>query len=232
MKNTLWIIIVALTGALIYLALGQQEPAVDGVSRERGAAIFKARCTLCHGQFGMGEGVLSLAIEDYPNTNLLKMRFGGDADSLREIIRHGGSRGNMHTYSPPWEDELNSNDIDSLVLFVQLLQQDPATAKQLIDQVQVDNTPSIRLGASIYQTRCVICHGESGRGDGRMSAIIKDPPPFDLTQSMASDDAMVDIINRGGEAVGRSPRMPPWGEELSEVERHSLVLYIKGLRVQ
>lgn len=224
------IIFLGIFVTLAFLVYVNNDSLYPQASVERGAALFKARCTLCHGQFGMGEGVLALAIEDYPNTNLLKARFGNDGESMRQVVLHGGSRGDMHTYSPPWADELNDAEIDSLVLFLQLLHQDAKAAKTLVGQVASDTQPNFRLGNQIYRTRCVICHGESGKGDGRMAVIVKDPPPFNLSQSQASDDYLMQIISRGGEAIGRSPRMPPWGDELSLVERQSLILYIKTLR--
>jgi cytochrome c oxidase cbb3-type subunit 3 len=63
-----------------------------------------------------------------------------------------------------------------------------------------------------------------------MARIIKSPPPFNLTLSRAPDDYLHDIIYKGGEKMGRSPRMPPWGGDLSDAEIDSVVMYIKTLR--
>jgi len=48
---------------------------------------------------------------------------------------------------------------------------------------------------------------------------------FNLTRSSAPDDYIEAIINKGGAAMGRSERMPPWGKDLSVNEVKSVVLY-------
>ena len=63
-----------------------------------------------------------------------------------------------------------------------------------------------------------------------MSRIIKNPPPFNLTLSRADDKYLSDIIHKGGEQMQRSPRMPPFGDDLTEPEITSAILYIKTLR--
>ena len=88
----------------------------------------------------------------------------------------------------------------------------------------------ISHGAATYQARCVLCHGTIGLGDGRMSKIIKEPPPYNLTLSRAPDEYLKQIILLGGEPMGRSKHMPPWVNELSEVQVESVILYIKSLR--
>lgn len=44
------------------------------------------------------------------------------------------------------------------------------------------------------------------------------------------DAYLKDIIKKGGQAMGRSSRMPPWGTDLSDKEVASVILYIKKLR--
>ncbi|MFK5915805.1 MAG: cytochrome c, partial [Woeseiaceae bacterium] len=44
-----------------------------------GANVFQARCALCHGTDGLGEGILSLQLKDYPNTNLRDSKVKGHA---------------------------------------------------------------------------------------------------------------------------------------------------------
>jgi cytochrome c oxidase cbb3-type subunit 3 len=90
--------------------------------------------------------------------------------------------------------------------------------------------PSLKLGKSVFVNRCTPCHGKDGEGDGRLASVIKDPPPFNLTLSRAPDDYLRQIVSRGGAAMGRSGRMPPWSGELSEPEIEAVVLYVKTLR--
>ncbi len=88
----------------------------------------------------------------------------------------------------------------------------------------------INQGSKIFISRCVLCHGETGKGDGKMSKIIIDPPPFDLTKSNAPYEYLRLIISNGGEQVGRSPQMPPWRDELSLAELDAVISYIQELR--
>lgn len=66
--------------------------------------------------------------------------------------------------------------------------------------------------AQIFKTRCVVCHGESGKGDGATAATLN-PKPRDYTdaewQKSVTDDQLAKVIVEGGAAVGKSPLMPP-----------------------
>lgn len=67
-------------------------------------------------------------------------------------------------------------------------------------------------GKEIYQSRCQMCHGPQGKGDGPAAAAL-DPAPKDLSDkefvSGLEDDYMFDVIKKGGAAVGKSAQMPP-----------------------
>lgn len=89
---------------------------------------------------------------------------------------------------------------------------------------------SLEVGKNLFETRCALCHGLTGKGDGRMSKIIKNPPPANLTVSILSSNELKKIIQDGGERVGRSPQMPAWGKQINQVELNSVVEYIKSLR--
>jgi len=201
------------------------EPCLD-----HGAQVFHYRCTLCHGNDGLGEGILPLSLKNYPNTNLLQPRFGKDRASLAHIIRKGGKIDKVNDEMPPWEDELNKREIDSVVMFTALLHRDLDVALVMLKQQAKNITPNKRIGRAIYLGRCALCHGKQGKGDGKMVRIIKDPPPFNLTLSRANDKYLHDIIARGGEAMGRSAKMPPWGTDLSDKEIAAIILYLKTLR--
>lgn len=77
---------------------------------------------------------------------------------------------------------------------------------------------------------CAPCHGASGRGDGPAAAALN-PKPRDYTDKKfsISDDAMRDIIKRGGAAMGKSPVMPAWGQALSDEDIRNLIAYIRSL---
>jgi mono/diheme cytochrome c family protein len=85
--------------------------------------------------------------------------------------------------------------------------------------------------ASIYSNLCASCHGAKGQGDGPAAAALN-PKPRDFADckvmAKISDDTLFKAINGGGQSVGLSAMMPPWGGSLTEQQIHELVKYIRG----
>ena len=84
-------------------------------------------------------------------------------------------------------------------------------------------------GGIVFRTYCVLCHGASGKGDGR-AAKMYTPRPANLTVSPFNDKYKEMIIRGGGASVGRSAFMPPWGDELTEEQITDLVAFLRELR--
>jgi mono/diheme cytochrome c family protein len=64
----------------------------------------------------------------------------------------------------------------------------------------------------LFKSRCVVCHGDHGAGDGPgAAAIVPKPRAFaDASwQTSVTDEHLKKIILEGGPAVGKSPGMPP-----------------------
>ena len=87
--------------------------------------------------------------------------------------------------------------------------------------------------AEIYESRCTVCHGKTGKGDGDGSAAL-DPKPRDFTlaewQESVTDDHIQKIVVYGGAGVGKSPTMPanPDLDAKPEVVKE-LVVYVRNL---
>jgi mono/diheme cytochrome c family protein len=84
-------------------------------------------------------------------------------------------------------------------------------------------------GSIAFRTYCVLCHGAEGKGNGRASKMYT-PRPADLTVSPFNDQYTEMIIRGGGASVGRSPYMPPWGDELSDEQIRDVVAFLRELR--
>jgi mono/diheme cytochrome c family protein len=91
---------------------------------------------------------------------------------------------------------------------------------------------SARAGETIFQTRCFVCHGRQGKGDGPASgglgATVRNltTPSW---QDSTSDETIQSVIRNGAQAVGGSAAMTP-NRDLSDAQIQSLVHYIRGLR--
>jgi mono/diheme cytochrome c family protein len=77
---------------------------------------------------------------------------------------------------------------------------------------QVTMSPeTIKEAVAIYQSRCQMCHGPKGKGDGPVGATLN-PKARDLGdpawQKSVTDEHIEKIILEGGAAVGKSPLMP------------------------
>jgi mono/diheme cytochrome c family protein len=199
-------------------------------SLDIGAQVFGERCVLCHGELGMGKGALPLRLADYPNTSLTAANKAEARSAVLDAIAYGGAREGISVYMPPFGKELTWTEIESVTDFIMLFRKDQTAATNMLDKLNFGKEPSMRLGRQIFSSRCVLCHGNFGEGDGRMAKLLKSPPPADLTASRQSEAYLHLIISKGGEAVGRSKHMPPWGQQLSDTEIRSVVLFLKSIR--
>ncbi|PKG37443.1 c-type cytochrome [Psychromonas sp. Urea-02u-13] len=196
---------------------------------KKGAVTFIGNCTLCHGKHGMGEGVLSLKLHYYPNTNIVNGQKATTLSDIKKTIRNGSQRTNINMFMPPWKHELSEEEINNAAYFIQLLKTDTQSALQYIDAIEPSSHEGIGEGKDLFQTRCVLCHGNNADGNGRMAKIINSPAPADLRNLQRDDSYLLKIISLGGESMGRSAQMPPWGEELSQYQINSIILYLRSL---
>lgn len=105
-----------------------------------------------------------------------------------------------------------------------------AVAEEEVMILPRDTTDAAVIRGSIaYRTYCVLCHGVSGKGDGR-AAKMYTPRPANLTVSPFPDQYKEMIIRGGGPAVGRSAFMPPWGDELTDEQIRDLVSFLRVVR--
>ena len=105
-----------------------------------------------------------------------------------------------------------------------------ARAEEDVSPLPRDTTDAAVIRGSIaFRTYCVLCHGTTGKGDGR-AAKMYTPRPANLTVSPFPDKYKEMIIRGGGPAVGRSSFMPPWGDELTDEQISDLISFLRELR--
>lgn len=89
-----------------------------------------------------------------------------------------------------------------------------------------------RQGMHLYKKYCMVCHGESGRGDG-FNAFNLDPRPRNFTDARymnsLSNERLLETVNQGGRGVNKSPLMPSWGYRLSKSEMEYVITYVRYL---
>ena len=89
-------------------------------------------------------------------------------------------------------------------------------------------------GKNLYTTYCVTCHGDKGKGDG-VAAKGLPAKPADHTSgevmNKLNDKFLIEVISKGGGAVGKSSFMPSWGAALSEKQIRDIVAYIRTIAV-
>lgn len=89
-------------------------------------------------------------------------------------------------------------------------------------------------GRKLYASYCATCHGDKGKGDG-MAAKSLPAKPADHTNgavmNQLNDKFLLEVISKGGSAVGKSSFMPSWGSALDEKQIRDLVAFIRSLAV-
>jgi mono/diheme cytochrome c family protein len=107
--------------------------------------------------------------------------------------------------------------------------QNPATVPQQGAMLPRNSAEAaVFRGGLVYANYCVTCHGVMADGNGR-AARLYDPRPANLRASNKNDAYVELIVRRGGEPLGRSAKMPPWEEELTDEQISDIVKYIRSL---
>jgi len=100
----------------------------------------------------------------------------------------------------------------------------PAEAAAKVNPVEPTEA-SVTKGKSIFEQRCIICHGADAKGTGALAASLN-PKPSDLTSEhtrMHPDGGLFFKISKGRGA------MPAWETTISEEDRWNLINYIRSL---
>lgn len=87
-------------------------------------------------------------------------------------------------------------------------------------------------GVALYRDRCMLCHGGQGEGWDWSKKMETPPVPVpDLAQvaPVRSDQYLFDVVKEGGEAVGMTRFMPPFGFQLTDEQVWDLVAYMRAL---
>ncbi len=169
----------------------------------RGASVFRAQCSQCHGSGAAGA-------VGYPNLLDNDWLWGGDLDTIAYTVRHGirnDTDDDAH-YSemPAFGELLEAEEILTLADHVIAMSQGAALSE---------------AGSILFEDNCAACHGETGQGDREQGA----PNLVDAIWLYGSDrDTVIETI-----AYARFGVMPAWGQRLSEADVRAVAAYVHGL---
>jgi mono/diheme cytochrome c family protein len=85
-------------------------------------------------------------------------------------------------------------------------------------------TPQIlEKGKVLYQTYCLVCHGEEGKGDGPIASKIPPPPSYKSDRLLAYPPGRIfHVITRGAN------KMPSYAAQLSPEDRWLIITYVRA----
>ena len=194
----------ALVEELVAVDLSTFDPQSDlhRYAVARGASVFRAQCSQCHGSGAAGA-------VGYPNLLDNDWLWGGSLPEIAYTVTHGirnETDFDAHwSAMPAFGDMLEADDIETLAKFVPTL---PDADWQ---------SP----GGVLYTDNCASCHGEAGLGDRAQGA----PNLADAIWLYGGDhESLVETIT-----YARFGVMPAWGQRLSDADVRAVSTYVHSL---
>jgi mono/diheme cytochrome c family protein len=110
-----------------------------------------------------------------------------------------------------------------------------SAAAERLTNPRTQTSESLNRGKWEYETYCLVCHGETGRGDGPISARVGGP--FIAVPSLVNDtiarrsDGYIYGMVIHAPGMGRG-LMPIYGDKIRGTDRWDLVNYVRSLQQQ
>jgi len=184
------------------------DPNLSGYAVNKGAAVFRANCSQCH-----GSGAAGVQAAGYPNLLDDDWLWGGTMDEIAYTIRHGIR--NEQDFDAHWSqmpaygEILSEEEIDQVVNHV------------LAISGQEHDAAKAEAGSEIFLGQCSGCHMETGMGDKTQGA----PNLTDAIWLYGGDyDTLVETVTHSRFGV-----MPAWGLRLTEAEVRAAAAYVHQL---
>ena len=188
----------------------------------KGLRLYLGYCFVCHGQKGDGIGpyasMLSAAPADFTDSTYFKAKTDSE---LYDFISKGGIAHGRSMHMKPFGFQMTPDEIQSTITYIRVLNRHERISR---------GEGSDFSGQEIYRNSCVMCHGEKGAGDGRLSKMLNlEVKPITGEQlSRFSGAKLYNIIQDGipSDTTGAGRFMPAWGNSLSEQEIIDVIFYI------
>jgi cytochrome c oxidase cbb3-type subunit 3 len=192
----------------IELVALNDSPDLAGYAVNKGAAVFRANCSQCH-----GSGAAGVQAAGYPSLLDDDWLWGGSLDEIAYTIRHGiRNEQDLDAHwsqMPAFGDLLSTEEIDQVVNYVL------AMSGQEHDAVMAT------AGEQVFLDQCSACHMEDGTGDRFQGA----PNLSDAIWLYGGDaDTLRETVT-----YSRFGVMPAWGTRLTEAEVRAAAAYVHQL---
>jgi cytochrome c oxidase cbb3-type subunit 3 len=191
------------------------NPDLQNYAVNKGAAVFRANCSQCH-----GSGAAGVQASGYPSLLDNDWLWGGTIDEIAFTVAHGirneQSPDARWVAMPAFGDVLLADEIDAIANHV------------LAISGQGHDAALALTGSELYLANCASCHGDAGEGNRVMGA-----PALDDAIWLYGGDAETirhSIVN------SRFGVMPAWSEEwrpagggLTQAEINAVAAYVHQL---
>lgn len=197
-----------LVGDLVAADLTELSPAsnLHRYAAARGASVFLAQCSQCHGAGAAGA-------VGYPNLLDDDWLWGGDIASIAASITHGIRNETdpdaRYSVMPAFGQILENAEIDAVVEYVFSLSQSEFDAALA------------GAGAEVFAAQCSACHGDEGLGNQDLGA----PNLADAIWLYGGDRTTLETSVR----EARFGVMPAWGQRLTDADVRAVSVYVHSL---
>lgn len=201
----------AIVGAFQIYIMG--EPARIEIDEARdkliavtgGRSLYNENCALCHGEEGEGVDGPPLNDKTFLNNTSNKRIFS--------LINSGVPSSVMPAWNQVYGGPFTDQQVNQIVAFVR------DWTENAPDRIGIANEGNPVNGIVIFNSTCVVCHGDVGQGTENAPAL---DDPGRLGQF--DDEWYVDTISGGRLAQG----MPTWGTVLSSTQIRDLVALLRA----
>jgi cytochrome c oxidase cbb3-type subunit 3 len=185
-----------------------ETPALQQYAINKGAAVFRANCSQCH-----GSGAAGVQAAGYPSLLDDDWLWGGTIEDIAYTVRHGIRNETdldaRWSQMPAFGEILTPEEIDHVVNHVL------AISGQEHDAALAD------AGSQVFLDQCSGCHMEDGTGDRFQGA----PNLTDAIWLYGGDyDTIRETVTNSRFGV-----MPAWGQRLTESEVRAVAAYVHQL---
>jgi cbb3-type cytochrome oxidase subunit 1/cbb3-type cytochrome oxidase cytochrome c subunit len=181
-------------------------PAIEpGDTAAEGRGLWTNHCAGCHGHDGRGDGPAAEWLSPAP-TDLTTHQLA--PAYVIDVLWNGVAGTSM----PAWRDRPE----EDLAALAQVVLGFTGSTSSAMTATDMD------LGASVYTTHCVQCHGESGAGDG-FAAGQWPVMPADFRGKRPTLEQALQVLRNG--VTGTS--MVPWTDRLDEEELLAVANYVR-----